>query len=366
MFIVNNLTSELFDNITFQVNPGEVIAIIGDNGIGKSSLAKVVAGYYQADELDTNINFQDVGLLTQNPYMQFIGNTVFDELTTYTLVQSRKTNDEIEQILSECPYKLDMQLDELSGGQAQHLLIFKELYSSKKLLILDETLSNLDNDLKYNVMEALKNSGKAVILITNNIIDTSLANKVYSLENKHLLEIEHCDIDTNILICNNPLSFEYKGYSFKEGINILQGKSGVGKSHLMSSIAFDEKYSNASYIPQYPFEMISTTNARQMFDSIPDESILKIIKLDKSKLDQKIVSLSTGELVKVLLLKSICSECRCDLILVDEAIEVLDSKSQKAAIQLIEKHFKTAIIITHNPSIFAGVCVNEVIINEAN
>lgn len=365
MFIVNNLTSELFDNITFQVNPGEVIAIIGDNGIGKSSLAKVVAGYYQADELDTNINFQDVGLLTQNPYMQFIGNTVFDELT-YTLVQSRKTNDEIEQILSECPYKLDMQLDELSGGQAQHLLIFKELYSSKKLLILDETLSNLDNDLKNNVMETLKNSGKAIILITNNIIDTRLANKVYSLGNKQLLEIEPSNIDTNVLVNNNPLSFEYKDYSFREGINILQGKSGIGKSHLMSSIAFDEKYSNASYIPQYPFEMISTTNARQMFDSIPDESILETIKLDKSKLDQKIVSLSTGELVKVLLLKSICREGTSDLILVDEAIEVLDSGSQKAAIQLIEKYFKTAIIITHNPSIFAGVCVNEVIINEAN
>lgn len=350
MLQITNLTTPYLQEINLNVKAGEIIGITGDNGSGKSTLGKVIAGYYQSTSGNINLPPQQIGLLTQNPYLQFIGNTVFDELT-YSLEQSQCSRDVFDKVLSNCPLDLDKSLEQLSGGEAQRLLIYKELYNSKQILILDETLSNLDQKSKDQIIEELKASGKGVILITNNINDTKYANRIYNLENGSLQQVYKPIGNEQLLDNNNKVSFEYCGYQFKTGLNLVTGSSAGGKTTLITNLCM-ESTEPISLIPQYPFEIVTTLDARHLRTS---EWGAKI-NIDNDKFSQNITELSTGELVKVLIVEAV--ESGNPTIVLDEAIEVLDRKSQSLVLDLLSEKFETIIIVTHNQYLFNHRAVN--------
>lgn len=351
MLKVTNLSTELL-TISLTVETNQIVAITGNNGSGKSTLAKTIAGYYQYNSGEINVDYNQIGLLTQNPYLQFIGNTVFDELT-YSLEQQGKDLKLISEILDNCPFELDRNLATLSGGQAQRLLIYKEMRSNKQVLILDETLSNLDEDSKMEIIGELKTSNKAVILITNNLNDTRFADSVYHLADGSL-SLTTDKFTTEQLEANdNPVTIDYDGNQFKAGLNLVTGTSSSGKTTLITKLCFDLK-TGISLIPQYPFEIVTTLDASHLYQ----RSEARDLYMDQSKFNQNITELSTGELVKVLILEAI--ESGNKILVLDESIEVLDAKSQTAAIDLIESHFETIIIVTHNKYLFNNRKVNVV------
>lgn len=344
MLRIVNLSAGDFKDINLEVAPNQIIAITGDNGSGKSTLAKVIAGYYQSNSSAINISPADIGLLLQNPFLQFIGNTVFDELT-YSLEQAKQPISSIESILAKSPCRLDQSLAKLSGGEAQRLLIYKELCTDKRLLILDETLSNLDQVQKEAVVTQLRTSDKAIILITNNLNDTSFADRVYQLQNKQLVEVENQIHDIDLIDNNNPVSLEYGDYKFRAGLNIITGSSASGKSRLVNELCFTIG-SNISLIPQYPFEMITTSTAIHL-QSSPHR---KLLGLTDVIIGQNITELSTGELVKVQIAEAL--QQGNSHIVLDESIEVLDRNSQAMVLDLLTANFETIIIVTHNKYLF--------------
>lgn len=344
MLKISKLTTSLVKEINLEINPGEIVAITGDNGSGKSTLAKVIAGYYKSNSGTINLQPADIGLLTQNPFLQFIGNTVFDELT-FSLEQDGASSEQINKVLDNSPFELDKELTSLSGGQAQRLLIYKELFSNKKLLILDETLSNLDHSTKSKLVEDLRISNKAIMLITNNINDTSLADRVYNLDNRNLNLINHQIKDLELTVNNCEMVYDYQGYEFKRGINLVTGDVAGGKSTLVTNFCFDTK-SNISLIPQYPFEIVTTLDGSHLYES----EYAKCINIEPNKFAQNITELSTGELVKLLVIEAI--ESGNNTIVLDEAIEVLDKDSQFKVIKLLEEKFEVVIIVTHNKYLF--------------
>lgn len=350
MLKIDNLTTGLVNNLNLEMTPGEIVAITGDNGSGKSTLAKVIAGYYNCESGTINLKLNEIGLLTQNPFLQFIGNTVFDELT-FSLEQEGASREQINTILGNSPFDLSKELSSLSGGQAQRLLIYKELFSDKKLLILDETLSNLDYSTKSKLVEDLRNSNKATMLITNNINDTELADRVYNLENGQLTLINHQIKQLEFTINSGETIYEYQGYKFKRGINLVTGDVAGGKSTLVTNFCFDTN-SDISLIPQYPFEIVTTLDGSHLYES----KYAKIINIEISKFTQNITELSTGELVKLLVIEAIESDNKT--IVLDEAIEVLDKDSQFKVIKLLEEKFEVVIIVTHNKYLFNEFAVN--------
>lgn len=350
MLQITNLNTDILNNVSLTVAANQIIAITGNNGSGKSTLAKVISGYYKPTSGTINISFEDIGLLTQNPYLQFIGNTVFDELT-YGLEQQNADLSSIEHVLADCPFELERNLETLSGGQAQKLLIYKELKSNKKVLILDETLSNLDEKSKKQLIELLKVSGKAIILITNNLNDTDFASEVYHLEAGRLKLSQQQSQAEQLGVNQNQVSISYSGYQFKAGINLITGTSSIGKTTLITNLCFELK-TGISLIPQYPFEIVTTLDASHLYQS--EEA--KKIYLEPSKLAQNITELSTGELVKVLILEAV--ESKNKILVLDEAIEVLDADSQQAVLDLITDRFETIIIVTHNKYLFNNRDVN--------
>lgn len=355
MLRITNLTTSLFEDVNLSMDTNQIIAITGNNGSGKSTLAKVIAGYYQPISGSVNLIPEQIGLLTQNPYLQFIGNTVFDELT-YSLEQVGADHQQIEMILNNCPFPLDKQLDELSGGEAQRLLIYKELHSNKQLLILDETLSNLDHHSKQDIIDQLSASGKSIILITNNLNDTKHADLIYKLEDKQLSVVADIYLEEQLIANHNPISIEYDGYQFRTGLNIVTGQSAGGKSTLITNLCF-EINKDISLIPQYPFEIVTTLDGAHIFES----QFASRVNLEQAKFTQNITELSTGELVKVLIVEAVLSGNQT--LVLDETIEVLDFKSQTMVLDLITEVFETIIIVSHNKYLFNQRPVNIVEVN---
>lgn len=350
MLQINNLNSPFFENLNLSINSGEIVAIIGSNGSGKSTLAKMIAGYYTYESGEINNFGSSVALLTQNPFLQFIGIDVFDEVT-YSLEQKRSSPEVIAKAIANCDFRLEQKLSTLSGGEAQRLLIYKELIGDSEIIILDETLSNLDNVNKKKIIASLKETGKTVILITNNLDDTRFASKVYKLIDKQLVTYDHKPAQLKLLANKNDIAITYDDYQFKYGINLITGESSSGKSTLITNMCFDLK-TGISLIPQYPFEIITTAYPKHLKES----KWLSQVGLDNAKLEQNITELSTGELVKVLLVEAL--ESSNEILVLDESIEVLDNLTQTKVLDIITAEFKTVIIITHNPLLFTNRSVN--------
>ncbi len=353
----------------------QIIGIVGENGSGKTTFAKYISGFLIKDNEEDKIN-TDIALLLQNPYQQFVGRTLFDELT-FLLEQEQIKENKIKEILDLYEYDLNKKLIELSGGQAQEVLINNFLISKKKYLICDENFSNLDEEKKEFIFNKIRNSNKKIILITNNIYDLHFCDKVYELK-ENFLNLKNIEIKKesflknnleDVLFLKNIKNFKIKNpqnLTFKYGINLLVGKSGIGKSTIFEILCNFQKYNGDIINPlkgtfilsQYPNEQITTTKVKEEF--VQNEELLNMFdkfELNKDILDKDIVDLSTGELTQVLMIKALLG--KDELILLDESFEVLDFNKQQIILNLLKEIDNRVIIcITHNKRIFNDVKVN--------
>jgi len=192
-------------NLSFQLNPGETLAVIGPTGSGKSTLSWLCMHFYEADEgtifyNETNINSLDCNLLRENialapqKSMLFSG-TVYDNIA---LGKSDATEQEIinasviaqaDDFVRKMPDGYNSTLGQggvnISGGQKQRISIARALVRSSPILILDDCTSALDAVTEAKVRLGLKTAGdgKSVILITQKIGTAMTADKILVLDN---------------------------------------------------------------------------------------------------------------------------------------------------------------------------------------
>jgi len=195
---VYNEEKQGLNEISFSVEKGEWIAIIGHNGSGKSTLAKTLVGllepqqgeiYIDGIKLTEDTAFdlrKKVGIVFQNPDNQFVGVTVKDDIAfgMENLCVPREKMLERINFYSErvgMKHLLDKQPSNLSGGQKQRVAIAGILAMRSDILIFDEATSMLDpytrNDLiKY--MKSLNKEGFTVIMITHDVNEAILADRI--------------------------------------------------------------------------------------------------------------------------------------------------------------------------------------------
>lgn len=187
------------ENVSFVVEEGEWIAIVGHNGSGKSTIAKLMNGLLFPQQGDVRILREPLsednlwesrslmGMVFQNPDNQFVGATVQDDVA-FALENNgvafedmvKRVHAALEQV--KMSQFLDHEPHHLSGGQKQRVAIAGALALKPKLLILDEATSMLDPQGRVEVLQTVQTlraeTGLTVISITHDLEEAMLANRV--------------------------------------------------------------------------------------------------------------------------------------------------------------------------------------------
>ena len=172
------------ENITFSVNKGDYLCVIGENGSGKTTLIKALTGLVKplSGNVEFGVGSLKIGYLPQQTELQrdfpasvkeivmsgFAGNGVFHPF--YSKKEKETARRFAERLgiskLWQCCYR------ELSGGQQQRVLLARALCASGNLLLLDEPAAALDTEAAnemYELISSVNRDGTAVIMVTHDI-----------------------------------------------------------------------------------------------------------------------------------------------------------------------------------------------------
>ncbi|MBS9391634.1 MAG: ABC transporter ATP-binding protein [Dolichospermum sp. LBC05a] len=197
-------------NITLSIKQGEMTALIGSSGAGKTTLADLIPrfhdatdGYIYIDEVDIrkfDINSlrSQIAVVSQNTFIfnTSVGNNIAygtPKATEIEIKEAARLANALEFIL-EMPEGFDTQLGDrgvrLSGGQRQRIAIARALLKNPEILILDEATSALDSVSERLIQESLEklSVGRTVIAIAHRLSTIAKAHKVVVLEQGRIVE----------------------------------------------------------------------------------------------------------------------------------------------------------------------------------
>lgn len=186
-------------NVSFSINEGEWISIVGHNGSGKSTMVKIISGllFPQEGEVRVMSNVlteenlwetrSQIGMVFQNPDNQFVGATVQDDVAFALENNGVPYEDMVERVHHSLKQvKMDKFLNHephhLSGGQKQRVAIAGALAMRPKILILDEATAMLDPQGRDEVLQTVsklrEDIGLTVLSITHDVEEALLADRI--------------------------------------------------------------------------------------------------------------------------------------------------------------------------------------------
>lgn len=197
------------DDISFTIEKGSYTTILGHNGSGKSTIAKLLMGLLEkksgeiviggiplTEETLNQVRSQ-IGIVFQNPDNQFIGATVRDDIA-FGLENNCVDPALMDDIINEYAKKvnmyefLDHEPTKLSGGQKQRVAIAGILVMSPSIIILDEATSMLDpkgrNEINALVHQLNKDKNMTIVSITHDIEEAALSDYVILLSDGHIVD----------------------------------------------------------------------------------------------------------------------------------------------------------------------------------
>ncbi len=232
---VNNLAKSfgslhLFDQISFEIKRGEHVAIIGDNGTGKTTLLKILNNLlpYDAGSFTLGSNVE-IGYYDQDHHVLHSEKSLFNEISDEF---PYLTNTEIRNVLAAFLFTGDdvfKQISDLSGGERGRVSLAKLMLSNSNFLILDEPTNHLDIMSKEILEDALNNYQGTVLYVSHDryfinktahrILDLTahqfinyIGNYDYYLEKKEIMEanIIHSQGEASSLPKESELKLDWK------------------------------------------------------------------------------------------------------------------------------------------------------------
>lgn len=184
-----NENKEILKGVSFKVNKGEMISIVGRNGAGKSTISKLISGFYKPTEGEILLNGKDmvdlsikersekIGVVMQNPNAMISKSMIFDEVAFGLRIRGideKEVKDRVYETLKVCGlYEFrNWPISALSFGQKKRVTIASILVLNPEIIILDEPTAGQDFRHYSDIMEFLKEinkTGVTVIMITHDM-----------------------------------------------------------------------------------------------------------------------------------------------------------------------------------------------------
>ena len=198
-------------NISFEIEKGSAVALVGSSGSGKSTLADLIPRFYDVNQGAIEIDGQDIRHVTLNSLRRLMGivtqeTILFNDTIKANIAYGQKDVDDKQVIaaataanalefIEELPEGLNTVIGEkgvkLSGGQRQRLAIARAIMKNPPILILDEATSALDTESERLVQEALGTlmTDRTVLVIAHRLSTVTNADKIIVLEKGQIKEM---------------------------------------------------------------------------------------------------------------------------------------------------------------------------------
>ncbi len=202
--------SDVIDHVTFEVKAGTTVALVGESGAGKSTIAALIPRFYDVSEGSIEIDGIDIRKYRQKDLRAQIGIVqqsafLFDASIRENILFGRPGASEEEVLeaareanaldfISTLPEGLDTQTGErgvkLSGGQRQRISIARVFLKNPPILIFDEATSALDNESEELVRQSMETlcKGRTAIIIAHRLSTVKHVDLIYCLKNGRLIE----------------------------------------------------------------------------------------------------------------------------------------------------------------------------------
>ena len=200
---------------SFRIEPGQKIALVGNNGAGKTTIVKLLSGFYLPTEGEVKINGIPTSRYNIDTYRQGISAVFQDGFISALTVAENIAGGEKEEMdrerirlcleraglwekISALPDREDSYISQkieksgvnFSGGERQKLLVARALYKNGRLLILDEPTSALDPLAESNLYQDYNKmtAGKTSIFISHRLASTKFCDEILFLEKGKVIE----------------------------------------------------------------------------------------------------------------------------------------------------------------------------------
>ena len=204
----------ILDNISFTIKKGEKISIVGINNAGKSTIIKLICGFFKPDEGEILLNGRNIREYDHKEYMDIIAAVFQDfKLFPFTIGENIEGNEnnpdkleevlnkvDIKDVINKLPKGADSYLEkiiyddavDLSGGEKQKLAISRALYKDAKFVILDEPTSALDPLAESEIYEKFNSlvQDKTAIFISHRMSSSLFCDKILVLDDGKIIAFD--------------------------------------------------------------------------------------------------------------------------------------------------------------------------------
>lgn len=200
----NNFEEDILENINLQINYGEKIMIMGNSGSGKTTLLKLIKNYYKTNGVyinaKENISNKNILYVSQNEIL--FTDTLYNNITLGKKVDKKEFERvikicHIDEIIKSKKIGYNMLIEEngfnISGGEKQRIILARTLLTQSNVLLLDESLSEVDINLERKILKELLKENKTILLVSHRNNNLDLFDKLYILKNKKIEIIERSD-----------------------------------------------------------------------------------------------------------------------------------------------------------------------------
>lgn len=207
-YIMGELEIKALDDVSFTIEKGELVVVLGPSGAGKTTVLNILGGMDKCDSGRIFVDGEDITLYNKLDLMKYRRYDIGFVFQFYNLVQNLTALENVELASQICKNTLDSKEvlnsvnlkdrmnnfpSQLSGGEQQRVAIARALAKNPKLLLCDEPTGALDSKTGRKVLKVLQdtcfNYGMTVVIITHNAVIADIANRVIKMKNGMVEEV---------------------------------------------------------------------------------------------------------------------------------------------------------------------------------